>query len=288
MAEHRVEQIMGMPIVIDVREDIDIDRAFAWFRWVDATFSTYRAGSEISRLDRGELALRDVHPSVREVLIRCEELRAETNGYFDINASGRLDPSGYVKGWAVDRAAKLLEQAGGRRFHINAGGDILARGGPWRIGIQHPYRPDRLASVVEITDGAVATSGAYVRGDHVLDPHMNRPPAGVLSVTLIGRDLASTDAYATAAFAMGRDGPAWTACLPGHEAMTILDNHRALSTPGFYARRRLAGVEKGPATRSGPLSLAPLPLQRAPRCRLARRPGTRVHRINAASAPLVG
>jgi thiamine biosynthesis lipoprotein len=250
MAEHRVEQIMGMPIAIDVRDDIDptaIEEAFTWFRRVDATFSTYKPDSDISRLDRGELSVPDAHPHVREVLARCEELRAETNGYFDIHATGRLDPSGYVKGWAVDRAAGLLERAGARRFHINAGGDILARGGtpdPWRIGIQHPICRDRLACVLEITDGAVATSGAYERGAHVFDPHLRRPPDGVLSVTLIGRDLVSTDAYATAAFAMGRAGPAWTASLRSHEAMTILENRRTLSTAGFPTRTTAAAGEK--------------------------------------------
>jgi thiamine biosynthesis lipoprotein len=251
MAEHRVEQIMGMPIVIDVRDDIDpaaIDEAFTWFRWVDQTFSTYKPQSQICRLDRGELALEDAHPHVREVVARCEELRAETNGYFDIYVTGHLDPSGYVKGWSVDRAGELLERAGAHRFHINAGGDILARGGtpdPWRIGIQHPHRRDRLAYVVEITDGALATSGAYERGAHVLNPHTNGPPTGVLLVTLIGSDLVSTDAYATAAFAMGRDGPAWTASLHNHEAMTILDDHRVVSTPGFNAPRMQKARQSG-------------------------------------------
>jgi FAD:protein FMN transferase len=58
----RVEQIMGMPIVVDVRDD-DVDEAaldhvFAWFRWVDATFSTYKEDSEISRFAAGNLFLR--------------------------------------------------------------------------------------------------------------------------------------------------------------------------------------------------------------------------------------
>src|SRR2546421_969408 len=103
-----VEQIMGMPIVVDVRDDDagqePLVRMFDWLRWVDATFSTYREDSEISRIDRGELELSDAHEDVRLVLARCEELHRETDGFFDARASGRLDPSGYVKGWAVDRA----------------------------------------------------------------------------------------------------------------------------------------------------------------------------------------
>jgi FAD:protein FMN transferase len=234
----RVEQIMGMPIVVDVRdEEVDpaiLDEVFDWFRWVDETFSTYKAESEISRLARGELALEDADPAVREVLGRCEELRAETLGYFDARAAGHLDPSGLVKGWSVDRAAAILDEAGLREHAVSAGGDMRLRGGPWRVGIQHPRERDRVAAVLEATDLAVATSGAYARGDHVVDPHTGRPPAGVLSVTVVGPDLATADAYATAAFAMGANAaPQWLAHVRGYEAMIILDDEVVLSTAGF-------------------------------------------------------
>ena len=143
---------MGMPVVIDGDAAPDaIDEAFAWLRFVDATFSTYRADSEIRRLDSGALALADAHPLVREVLARCERLRARTGGYFDARATGPLDPSGLVKGWAVDRAAALLTQAGARRFCVNAGGDVVVRGGPWRVGVQHPRERDRVAAVLALT-----------------------------------------------------------------------------------------------------------------------------------------
>ena len=68
----------------------------------------------------------------------------------------------------------------------------------------------------------------------VLDPHSGRPPRGVLSATITGPELGRADAYATAAFAMGEGGPAWTARLPaGYEALTILVDGRVLSTLGF-------------------------------------------------------
>lgn len=226
--------VMGMPVRVGGDAGrAAVERVFEWLEWVDATFSTYRPGSEISRLGRGELALRDAHPLVQEVLARCDELWVKTGGFFDVRAAGVLDPSGYVKGWAVDRAAAMLDS--GRCF-VDAGGDVLLRGGPWRVGIRHPRRRDRLAAVVELSDAAVATSGAYERGPHVLDPHTGRPPAGTLSVTVVGADLGTADAYATAAFAMGAAGPAWTAELDGCEAMTILAPGRVLSTPGFVRR----------------------------------------------------
>ncbi len=255
----RVEHIMGMPIGIDLRDpDLDpsvLDRAFDWFRWVDATFSTYTAGSQINRLNRGELTLSEAHEDVRAVLERCEQLRFATNGYFDARAAfsygevgarvpgcspWSIEPSGLVKGWSVDRAACILDAAGAGNYCINTGGDVRVRGGAlpepyWRIGILHPIEHDQVAAVVQATDLAIATSGAYARGDHIVDPHSGELPAGVLSVTIVGPDLATADAYATAAFAMGEAGPAWTAQLigTGYEAMTILNDRTVRSTPDF-------------------------------------------------------
>jgi thiamine biosynthesis lipoprotein len=239
-----VEHIMGMPVVVDVRdEDVDenvLKQMFDWLRIADATFSTYKEDSEISRMNRGELTPAEAHPDVREVLDRCEELRIETDGYFDVRAAVEtaIDPSGLVKGWAVDRAASILDVAGFRNYALNVAGDMRVRGRAvpdacWRVGIQHPLEPNAIAAVVEANDLAVATSGAYARGDHVIDPHTRRPPVGVLSVTITGPELATADAYATAAFAMGEAGVHWTAHLRGYEAMTILADERVLSTPGF-------------------------------------------------------
>jgi thiamine biosynthesis lipoprotein len=235
---------MGMPVAIEVRDAPDIapgaiERAFAWLEWVDRTFSTYRPESEISRLNAGTLARDRAHPLVREVLDRCAALRVETGGAFDAAAPrpGELDPTGLVKGWAVDRAVALLQGAGAGKLCVNAGGDVAVRGGPWRVGIRHPHRSDRLAAVLRITDGAVATSGAYERGAHIVDPRTGRPPHGVVAVTVVGRDLATADAYATAAFALGEDGPAWTATIDPYQAMTVLAGDRVLSTPGISALR---------------------------------------------------
>jgi FAD:protein FMN transferase len=243
-----VEHIMGMPVVVDVRdEDVDenvLKQMFDWLRIADATFSTYREDSEISRMNRGELAVEEAHPDVQEVLDRCEALRIETEGYFDVRAAaaGVIDPSGLVKGWAVDRAASILDESGVRNYAVNVAGDMRLRGRAvpepcWSVGIQHPLDSNAIAAVVEANDLAVATSGAYARGDHVVDPHTRRPPVGVLSVTITGPELATADAYATAAFAMGDAGIHWSARLPGYEAMTILADERVLSTPGFPSAR---------------------------------------------------
>ncbi|MDX6408166.1 MAG: FAD:protein transferase [Gaiellaceae bacterium] len=242
----RVEHVMGLPVVLDIRDDGEagdaaVDDLFEWLRWVDATFSTFKDDSEISRINRGRLERQDAHPLVREVLERCESLSHETNGYFDMTTpNGSIDPSGLVKGWAVDRAATILDDAGHRNYAVNAGGDMRVRGRAvpelaWRIGIQHPLEAQQVAAVIETSgDLAIATSGAYARGDHVWNPHTGLPPGGILSVTVVGRELATADAYATAAFAMGAEvAPHWTARLDGYEAMTILADETVFKTGGF-------------------------------------------------------
>src|SRR5207245_2704374 len=184
--------------------------------------------SELSRLNRGELAFADAHPDVLWVLDRCEHLRVATDGYFDVRAASPdlVDPSGFVKGWSVDRAAAMLDAAGLRNYAVNAAGDMRLRGRAvpelhWRVGIQHPREPAQVAKVIDTTDRAVATSGEYARGTHVFDPHTHLPPSGILSVTITGPDLATADAFATAAFAMGADkATRWTARLRGYEGMT--------------------------------------------------------------------
>ncbi len=241
----RIEEVMGIPVIVEVADgevdEADVDRAFEWLRFVDRTFSTYIPDSEVSRINAGRLALRDAHPAVRSVVRRCEELRRQTLGYFDIAAAGGdgrgIDPSGFVKGWAIEGAGRLLARAGARNWHVNAGGDIRLHGAPpgaagWRVGIQHPRERMAIAAVLELCEGAVATSGAYERGEHIVDPHTGKPPSGIESVTIIGRNLATVDAYATAAYAMGRKGAQWAASLQGHGAIVIFDDGRIAYSAG--------------------------------------------------------
>jgi len=233
---------MGTVVSIDVRDPdpggpagravaTAVDAVVAWLREVDARFSPFRDASEIRRLDRGSLALDDCHPDVRHVLRACEDLRLATGGAFDVRghrADDALDPSGFVKGWAVDEAADLLTAAGVRSFAINAGGDILARGEPapgraWRVGVRDPSDAGRVAAVFAIRDGAVATSGLYERGAHIHDPRSGAVPGAYASVTVVGPTLGLADAWATAAFALGAAGPAAVAARPGLGVLAIDD-----------------------------------------------------------------
>ena len=244
-ALRRVESIMGTTVSIDVRPPLVrpaiLDQVTEQLRDVDARLSTYRPDSEISRLARGEIRAQDCSLDVRHVLAACDHLATVTGGAFDARhhrTDGRLDPSGYVKGWAIEEAAWLIDSAGGRNYWINAGGDIVARGDaepgrPWRVGIQHPDRPDRVAAVLAVSDRAVATSGAYERGDHIIDPRVGRPPTGLRSVTVVGPGLAFTDAYATTVYVMGIDGLDWLTGYPDYAAYAITDDGRTVWTEGM-------------------------------------------------------
>lgn len=204
---------------------------------IDAVFSTYRADSDISRLDRGELGPDGCAPEVREVHAACRAVAAETDGYFTDRPGGRLDPSGWVKGWAVEEAARTLHAAGSREFCVSGGGDVQTAGGPWRIGVAHPLRAGRLTAVLGGSGLAVATSGTAERGPHILDPHTGRPATGLASLTLVagpGTGIARIDAWTTAAFAMGPDRAlSWVARQPGVEALAVLPDGTKRWTEGL-------------------------------------------------------
>ncbi|NLU79107.1 FAD:protein FMN transferase [Micromonospora sp. HNM0581] len=231
---------MGTPVSLDIADDrstteltVLADDVFAWLREVDARFSTYRPDSEVCRFDRGELLHSEASADLRRVLERCADLWGATDGFFDAYATGGLDPSGYVKGWAVQVASDRLREAGVDNHCLNAGGDVRVRGHasgglPWRIGVQHPWDPSAVCLVLVGTDLAVATSGVYERGPHVRDPRRGVPARGLRSVTVVGQDLGLADAYATAAVAMGVAGIGWLDRLPGYRHAVVTDDGRCL------------------------------------------------------------
>ena len=244
-----IEHVMGTVVSIELADDQPehelrgmVDDVCAWLHEVDARFSTYKPDSEVNRLQRGEITIAECSADMRHVLDVCADLWRDTDGYFDAYAAGPLDPSGYVKGWSVEVASARLAAAGSLRHYINAGGDIRMRGGnpdgePWRVGIRHPWEADKLSWVLAVTDGAVATSGTYERGDHVINPRTGKAARGLRSVTVVGPDLSLADAYATAALAMGEGGIAWLAkrVADGFESAIVTDDQRAFSSANLPA-----------------------------------------------------
>ncbi len=243
MRETRI--LMGMPItaeVVGVSDEAILDSVFDYFEDVDRRFSTYKADSEVSAINQGRLGEMDYSDAMREVLALAEKTRRETQGYFDIRrADGTLDPSGIVKGWAIQNAAAMVRSFGARDFYIDAGGDIQsggknAAGKTWSVGIRSPFDESEIIKVVYPRGHGIATSGTYARGEHIYDPHApERPPAEIVGLTVIGPNILEADRFATAAFAMGEDGILFLEAAPDLEGYLVRRNRRATLTSGFDA-----------------------------------------------------
>jgi FAD:protein FMN transferase len=250
----RTELIMGMPITVAIpdRERTDglgagarlptVDAAaeavFDWFRGVDERFSPYKSGSETCRIDRGELVPENASADMREVLRLSEETKTLTRGYFDVRFNGRFDPCGLVKGWAIAKAAALLDADGFLSFCVEAGGDIEIRGAndegkPWLIGLRNPFDPSTVMRRLALTNRGIATSGTYIRGEHIYNPLTGARANGIASMTVIGPDVYEADRVATAAFAMGTAGVEFITGLPGLDAYSVEWSGTATFTPGF-------------------------------------------------------
>lgn len=225
-------------VVGEIVEKGAIDDVFAELERLDRIFSPFIDTSEVSRINRGDLVPEEAGTLMTEVINLCRQYERATDGYFSAWAGGRFDPSGLVKGWAIDRACSILDRHGYRNFYLDAGGDVQTRGEqsadqPWRVGIRHPVERDKVACVVLVSGSAVATSGSYEKGEHIIDPHTGRAPSAFLSFTVVGPDILQADVFATAGFAMGLAGMDFVRKTPGYEAFAIDKQLHAWSTPGF-------------------------------------------------------
>jgi thiamine biosynthesis lipoprotein len=245
----RVEVVMGMPIGIDLRDpaarrdpqatEALLDRCYAALRAADDWFSLWRPDTAMARLATGQATLAEMPVEVVEVLRLCVLATRATDGRFLArDLSGRVDPTGLVKGWAVARVGRLLLAAGRRDWCITAAGDVLVHGEPrpaepWVIGIADPDRPRELLDAVRLSAGAVATSGPAERGSHIWDPLRGNAARGVRSVSVVCTDILRADVLATAAVARGAAAAAWLERLPGVEALVVHESDRLELTSGW-------------------------------------------------------
>ena len=203
----------------EVELGLSVDGVEEFFHKVDENFSTYKSDSEVSRIRRSELEVADASNDVKEVCKLCEHARELTLGAFDPwTVHGGFDPSGLVKGWAADVAAKMLVDDGVESVLINAAGDLVLRGGqisqsgevkPWNVGISSPDDVNQIVKTFDVIDGSVATSGDYEKGAHIVDPHTGLIAIGARSASVVGPDGALCDALATALMVDGRDAQRW-------------------------------------------------------------------------------
>jgi len=235
--------LMGMPITVEIVDrtvtPAIFDTVFDYFTYVDEKFSTYKDTSEISRINRHEISWEEASEDMQTIFALSEQTRSETDGYFDIQHNGIYDPSGVVKGWSIYNAAQLLRQNGFENFYVDAGGDIQMSGcnsadAPWRVGIRNPFNPEEIVKVLSVTDRGVATSGTYVRGQHIYNPLAEgQIITDILSLTVVGPDIYEADRFATAAFAMSREGIHFIESLNDFEGYMIDKDKQATFTTGF-------------------------------------------------------
>jgi thiamine biosynthesis lipoprotein len=238
--------MMDMPITVEIVEpsasnSSTITKVFDYFEYIDRKFSVFRADSEISRINRHELAEPAWSADMKTIFSLAQETKEQTDGFFNIvNRQGICDPSGIVKGWAIYEAAKLIDQAGYRNYYVDAGGDIQVHGqnmegGIWTVGIQNPFKPTEIVKVIGLNQNeGVATSGTYIRGQHIYNPKRREDQiTEIVSLTVIGPNVYEADRFATAAFAMGRPGIDWLEKLSGFEGYIIDKEGIATMTSGF-------------------------------------------------------
>lgn len=238
----QTQMIMGMPITIEIVDERQANKIFStifdYFISVDTKFSTYKSTSEISRINSGVLNKSDYSEEMKQVFLLCEKTKQETYGYFDILHDGIYDPSGLVKGWAIGEAYLLLKKKEYTNFYIEAGGDIQTSGTKngieWTVGIRNPFKKDEIVKILSVYNKGVATSGTYIRGQHIYNPYMpEKKLTDIVSVTVIGPKIFDADRFATAAFAMQGEGIAFIESLLGFEGYVIDKNGIATYTSGF-------------------------------------------------------
>lgn len=234
--------LMDMPITVEivdksVTENI-FDKVFEYLKTVDDKFSTYKKNSEISLINAGIVKKKNFSQDMKEVFQLSQQTKKETDGFFDIYRRGKYDPSGIVKGWAIYNASLIIKRHGFKNFYVDAGGDIQVSGrnknnDAWKIGIKNPFNQDEIVQVVYILDEGLATSGTYIRGNHIYNPKDNRKENDIISLTVIGPNVYEADRFATAAFAMGKNGILFLERLPGFEGYMIDKSGIATYTSKF-------------------------------------------------------
>ncbi len=238
---------MGMPVTINIVDktitQADLKKVFDYFKYVDEKFSTFKETSEITAINKGVLEEQDYSKDMKEVFELSEKTKKLTDGYFDIKKpNGSYDPSGLVKGWAIYNAAEILKNLGFKNYYVEAGGDIQVNGKnengeKWSIGIKDPFdkSEEEIIKVVYLENEGIATSGTYLRGQHIYNPHNKNatPITDIISLTVIGPNIYEADRFATAAFAMGKEGIHFIENLSGFEGYMIDKDGTATMTSSF-------------------------------------------------------
>lgn len=179
---------------------------------IEADYSAFRADSLLSRFQAGEKNLLLTHPEFQAIYSSCLAYADLTEGYFDpyYKGAGIFDPTGYVKGWAIQTIferylADLIYQPGVIAVALNGGGDMQVKSRwdcdfTWQIGLENPHNLQEVIAKFNLKEGGLATSGLSKRGQHVQQVNPDR----LDQVTIIAPKLSQADVWATAGLAAGK------------------------------------------------------------------------------------
>jgi thiamine biosynthesis lipoprotein len=232
---------MGTVVTFDVFGDDPslsdcVEAATRILHDADEMFSLWKQESPMNQWRRGELST--LPTEIQEVLNLCQGIRDTTDGWFDPWAlPGGVDPTGFVKGWAAQRACDCFTNLSISGAIVNAAGDVAAighdeHGERFRAAIVSPENPLEIAHTVWL-DHALATSGSYLRGNHLYNPKARHWGTKVASASVTGPDLAVADALATALVCGGESVLELITAIDGYQGLVHHFDGRIQHSPDF-------------------------------------------------------
>lgn len=192
-------------------------------------------------------------------LVNSEHITLTKDGQCTLSNNAKVDLGGIAKGYTAERIIQILQEHGIEHALISLGGNIQTLGSkpdgsPWSIGIQDPLNTNQIIAKLQIHQGAVVTSGGYIRYfeqdghryHHIINPHSGYPAdSDLLSVSIISKDGTLADALSTALFVMGEDAAIryWQNHKNDFDCVLITTDGRTLITPNITAGFTLTSGE---------------------------------------------
>ncbi|VDK13591.1 hypothetical protein OAL24_00396 [Oenococcus sicerae] len=200
-----------------------------WLMDVDQRFSSFRSDSELSLYNAGKLDFEQTSPIFKQIFALTVFAEEQTQGLFSANYRGQYDPTGLVKGWAIEKAQQiqlkpLLSDPNFIAINLNGGGDMqfatrLDSDWNWSIGISDPFDNEKILSKIVMKNAAIATSGTSQRGDHLIDPASGqavlKQKNSIISTSVLCPSLTLADIWATAIAIPAINDHDWLDHIPG-------------------------------------------------------------------------
>ncbi|AZZ61233.1 FAD:protein FMN transferase [Oenococcus oeni] len=231
---------MNIPFTgqIVVKEDDEVTREVIlgrakkiheWLVLVDHIFSPFRTNSELTLYNHRKIEMTGTNLLFQEVFALSIWAKEMTQGLFSANFVGKYNPTGAVKGWAIEKAeriqlAPLLSDPNFVAVNLNGGGDMQFSSSDkhnwqWEIGIVNPFDNKKVISCFRMKNGAIATSGTSQRGEHLFNSSTGRAIPeknfNVISSSVIGSELTYSDIWATAIATTTINDHSWLKRLSG-------------------------------------------------------------------------